>query len=185
MYGLVNKAIKGFAIESGGEAAWDAISEKTKITEDFLAMHAYDDSVTYALVEAASEHFSIPADDVLFGFGRHWILFTAEEGYAELLDMYGQNMEEFIMNLDDMHSRIQLSMPQLKMPNFSCERTENGELIVDYRSERPGLSAMVHGLLAGLGERFKQNIEITSVESPADITARFMVKFLAAERDAA
>lgn len=186
MYGLVNKAIKGFAIETGGEDAWaEILKNSTCEVDEFISMQAYPDELTLSLVDAAARHFNVAADEILHGFGRHWILFTASEGYSGTLDMYGDNMEEFLNNLDDMHTRLQLTMPELKMPSFRCSYDEDKNLLVDYRSERTGLEAMVLGLLEGIGERFNRSIAITQVDAPVGINARFYVRFVEQKRNAA
>lgn len=185
MYGLVNKAVKGFAIEVGGEQAWTEISTKAKSESEFLAMHPYPDELTFALVEAAAEYFELSPEEVLRGFGRHWILFTAEAGYGEMLDLYGNDLEEFILNLDDMHTRLRISMPNLNMPSFSCQRSDDGDLVVDYYSERQGLEAMVVGLLEGLGERFNQPVSVARADAPKNVNARFLVRSVGIDRDVA
>lgn len=186
MYGLVNKAIMGFAIKNGGEKAWSEILKISKCEDDeFISMQAYPDELTMDLVSAAAQHFDVPEDDILHGFGRHWILFTASEGYAGTLDMFGDDIEDFLMNLDDMHTRLQLTMPELRMPSFRCAHDEDKNLLVDYRSERTGLEAMVQGLLEGIGERFKRSIIVSRVDAPAGINARFRVRFTEQKRNAA
>jgi len=186
MYGLVNKAIKGFAIETGGEEAWSEILKRSKCeVDEFVSMQAYEDELTFSLVTAAAEHFGLAVDEILYGFGRHWILFTATEGYADTLDMYGDDIEQFLMNLDEMHVRLQLTMPELKMPSFHCSHDSDGNLLVDYRSEREGLEAMVQGLLEGVGERFNKSIDVSRVDAPGGVDARFQIRVVDQQRNVA
>lgn len=51
-------------------------------------------------------------------FGGFWVQFTATEGYSELMDMSGDNLPEFLQNLDNLHAGVGVSFPQLKPPSF-------------------------------------------------------------------
>ncbi len=101
----------------------------------------------------------IPPAEVLEAFGRHWILYTGREGYGHLLEMMGRTMPEFLGNLDAMHARLSLSMPELRPPSFVCRPLDDTRLELAYWSERDGLAPMVQGLLLGLGELL--DVEIT------------------------
>lgn len=128
--------------------------------EAFVGMEPYPDEVTYRLVGAASEALGIPAAAVLEAFGRHWILYTARNGYGPLLDTMGATLPEFLGNLDAMHARITLSVPELRPPSFVCETLADRRIRVKYWSERDGLAPMVLGLLAGLGELLKVPVAV-------------------------
>ena len=166
MYGLVNKAIKDMVCERFGEDTWEIIKQKAEVDVDiFLSMDAYPDDVTHRLVKAASIVLGISAAEILQAFGEYWVLYTAKEGYGEMLDMAGDNLPEFLQNLDNLHSRVGLSFPQLKPPSFQCEEIDEDSLHLNYHSTRDGLAPMVKGLLKGLGERFQTEIAITQTSS--------------------
>ena len=123
-------------------------------------MTPYDDSLTMALVDAASRVLETPANDLLRGFGRHWIEFTHKTGYGPLMAVSGESVREFLSNLDQMHARIKISMPDLDPPGFDCEARDDGVIEVAYYSSRAGLVPMVVGLLEGLAERFGETITV-------------------------
>lgn len=165
MYGLVNKAVEDLAVASGGQATWDAIRAKAGVVDPtFISMDAYPDEVTVRLVGAASEGFGWTPAQVLEAFGEHWILYTAREGYGPLLQGMGSTLPEFLGNLDAMHSRISLTMPQLRPPSFVCDELQEGALRVHYYSEREGLGPMVVGLLRGLARMFDLVVTVEHVE---------------------
>lgn len=162
MYGLVNQAVEDLAVKLGGPELWASIVAKAGVERPvFVAMAPYDDSITYRLVEAASEVLGIPSAEVLEAFGEHWILYTGDQGYGPMLSAMGQTLPQFLGNLDSMHSRIALSMPELRPPSFACEELEEGRLQVRYWSERAGLASMVTGLLKGLAKRFDLDMTVT------------------------
>ncbi len=161
MYGMVNKAIKDLVISGFGQSKWDEIKIKAGLTsDDFSSMAPYSDSITYELVGAASEVLQLPATVILQEFGKHWIKFTAKEGYGVMMDMFGSNFFEAISSINNLHQRIGLSMPQLSAPRFNIQTISETELLVEYISTRKGLGHMMIGLLYGLAEKHNEKIEI-------------------------
>ena len=169
MYGLVNKAIEELAIEAGGHEIWAAIKLRAGVEDPtFISMQTYPDEITYRLVDSASQVLDVSTEDLLHQFGRHWILFTAKEGYRDLLEASGSTFREFIENLDAMHSRVASAMPDLAPPSFECIEVDDSHLEIRYFSDRPGLAPMVMGLLDGLGEKFGIDIEVTHEDTELD-----------------
>lgn len=168
MYGLVNRAIQQLVVSTKDEAAWQRVCRKAGVGADgFVAMCPYDDSVTYRLVGAVSEELGLPAAQVLEAFGEYWILYTADEGYGELMATAGADLRSFLSNLDDMHGRVETVFPQMKLPRFRFDEAGEGALRVAYSSERDGLAPMVTGLLRGLARRFDQQVEVEHVQGRA------------------
>lgn len=162
MYGLVNKAVEDLVVSRFGEPTWEAIKEKAGVdVEAFISMQGYPDEVTYNLVAAASEILEIPAAAVLETFGEFWVTFTANEGYGHLLDMAGKDIPTFLENLDEMHTRVAVSFPNLRPPSFWCTDVTPEGLRLHYRTHRRGLAPLVVGLLRGLGKRFGTEVEVT------------------------
>src|SRR3954464_6808032 len=119
MYGLINKAIKDLVLSRFGEAKWDEICRKAAVGEaDFVSMEKYPDETTYRLVGAASEVLNTPAADVLELFGEYWTVYSAEAGFGHLLEVAGNNLVDFLRNLDNMHTHIVLPFPKLDPPPF-------------------------------------------------------------------
>lgn len=177
MYGLVNRAVEGLIKEKFGEPTWTRICERAEISEpNFVAMDAYDDAITYALVGAASQELEMEPAAVLEAFGEYWTAYTIEEGYGDLLAMMGNTLEDFLENLDSMHARIGGTMPKLIPPSFEREPLDDGSSILHYRSEREGLSPMVLGLLKGLARRFEVEIQVEQLESESPGHDRFHVR---------
>jgi hypothetical protein len=163
MYGLVNKAIQDMICKYHGEDTWEAIKYKAGLEDIdfFIGMDSYSDDVTYRLVAATCEVLNVSAEDILQAFGEYWVIYTAEEGYGDLLASAGNSLPEFLDNLDSLHARVGLILPELRPPSFECEHTSEESMELNYQSTRQGLSPMVIGLLHGLGKRFKTKINVT------------------------
>ena len=169
MYGLVNKAIRDMVCENFGQGTWETIRQKAEVEADsFIGMEPYPDDVTHRLVKAASEVLSMSPPDILKAFGEYWVIYTAKEGYGEMLDMAGDNLPDFLQNLDNLHARVGVSFPQLKPPSFECTDVDDDSMNLHYRSTREGLAPMVVGLVGGLGKRFDVEVDVTQVKSRED-----------------
>ena len=168
MYGLINRAIQELISDQYGETIWIEIKENSQVDVDnFLAMSTYPDEATYRLVEEASKILGLSENQIFEAFGEYWILYTAQEGYGPLLDAAGDTFVDFLQNLNDLHARVSISMPDLKPPKLVCSDINRDSMRLHYYSERPDLTPLVIGLLKGLGKKFKTPIEIRLDKSKA------------------
>lgn len=169
MYGLVNKAIEDLVCSNYGQETWEKIKQKAEIeVEAFLSMEGYPDDITHRLVKAASEVLGLSSAQIMEAFGEYWVQYTATEGYGEMLDMSGENLPEFLENLDDLHARVGVIFPKLQPPSFECLESEDESLQLNYHSHREGLAPMVVGLVQGLGKRFETEVEVNQTLSRED-----------------
>lgn len=180
MYGLVNKAIQDMVCSRFGEEIWKEIKQKADVGVDvFISMEGYPDDITHRLVKAASVVLGLSTSEIMQAFGEFWVKYTSEEGYGEMMDMSGDNLPEFLENLDNLHARVGVSFPHLQPPSFECSEMEENSLSLHYRSHREGLTPMIVGLVQGLGTRFDTEVEITQTQSRGDGAEHdeFLVKY--------
>jgi hypothetical protein len=159
MYGLVNAAVEDFVCTNFGRDQWETIKARAGVTsQSFNRMESYPDELTYKLVEAACGVLGVTAEQALRGFGGHWVLYTGREGYGNLFDMAGRSLKEFLLNLDNLHTRVGQSFAKLKPPSFRFDILDDETLRMHYHpgGGRTGLCPMVDGLLEGLSKHFKQ-----------------------------
>ena len=162
MYGLVNKALQDFVCRSHGREAWERIRTAAGVNEPaFVSMKSYPDAVTYSLVGAASEELRVPAGALLEQFGEHWMVFTANEGYGDLIRTVGSTFFEFIATLNGLHARLSSLFPMLRPPGLRLSDITATSARLHYTSQRAGLAPFVIGLLKGLGRHF--DVQVTAV----------------------
>ena len=165
MYGLVNKAIKDLVSTNFGEEKWREICQLAgHAEEDFIGMNPYPDKLTFDLVQHASSVLNLTSEEILEAFGEYWILYTADEGYGDLMNLTGSTFVEFLSNLDMLHYRINNIMPELRAPQFSTRNEQEDSVELEYFSHREGMIPMLHGLIKGLGKRFDLNVSIEHIE---------------------
>ena len=168
MYGMVNQAIKGLVTSKFGDAAWIKICSEAKLSPaDFDYMEYYPDKITYDLVGAASKELGLPGEVILTEFGKYWVLYTAQEGYGPMMDMFGVDFMSCLANLNNLHSRMGMTMPHLTPPKFEYTKIDDNTCHLKYESKRPGLSPMVKGLIEGLAAKYKVTVKIDFDENSA------------------
>ena len=162
MDGGIIKELGDMIVERCGEGKCEDVRSGSGAREDsLLAMRSYDDSITDSLAQAASEVLDAPLDTCLEMFGKYWVLETATKSYEILLNAAGQDLVEFLTNLNALHDRITSTFLNYSPPEFHIEEKEDHHLI-HYVSQREGLTPFVVGLLKGLAIRFGREIDILS-----------------------
>lgn len=165
MYGLINQALKELVLSRTGAAVWSDICASVGVSaEDFESLQPYDDTVTYRLVEATSSALGIASTEILRMFGFHWVSFTAQAGYGEIMSLFGNDLRTCLKNLNRMHGHMGAMMPDLHPPRFIVEEQGVNRLTLHYHSHRQGLGALVVGILEGLAQKFGETIEITHID---------------------
>lgn len=170
MYGMVNEAIEELVVEEAGFDAWSRVARSAGIEPvPFVSSEAYDDALTYALVEQASRELGVQPDVLLRRFGRHWIHVTGRRGYGALLEAGGASLRDMLEYLPNLHGRVALQLPHLRPPRFVVTAAEERFVRLEYHSEREGLAPFVEGLLYGLGDLFGVAVELDHVGIRADV----------------
>ncbi|MFN8157588.1 MAG: heme NO-binding domain-containing protein [Candidatus Nanopelagicales bacterium] len=164
---MINEAMRRLVSESSGAEAWTEIADRADAPESYAAMSYYDDSVTYALVGAASDVLGTPAPELLRGFGHYWATRVGPENYAEILGATGTDVVSVLVNLDHMHARLQSLYPELRPPSFAVSGEDADTFEVLYSSEREGLAPFVVGLLEGLGDLYGTPATVVHVSAPS------------------
>ncbi len=183
MYGLVNQGVQTFITKNFGAADWDDVCARAGLSERaFEGMLTYPDDITYKLVGAISEKYDLPPAEVLHQFGDFWVDFSRSTEIGMLLRFGGETVEDRLDSLNEMHSRIKMSMPHLSPPSFEFEGGSNGIHKLHYASDRDGLEHMVIGLVEGLGRELGQPLSITQDAEPAyeGLRASFTITLIAA-----
>jgi guanylate cyclase soluble subunit beta len=166
VYGLINSSLQSMIRSKFGDEQWDKVLSASGVPGDsFLSMRSYDDAITYSLVEAASAVLGAPPEDCMEMFGEWWVLETAAKSYGQLLDAAGQDLVQFLININALHDHITGTFIDYVPPEFRVESVEGGRYHIHYISKRQGLTPFVVGLLKGLAKRFDSELTIHSQEA--------------------
>ncbi len=103
--------------------------------------------MTYRLVVAATKVLNLPASAILELFGKFFFEFCVESGYDKILSVLGSTTKDFLENLDALHDHLSTIYPGMRAPSFRCSENSQGNLVLHYYSDRPGLEFIVIGLV--------------------------------------
>lgn len=155
MYGLIPRAIESMVLSRFGHETWAQIKKEAGVDiEIFIRTSPYPDEITYGLVGATSRVLGLPVEQVLEEFGEYWVLVTAEQDYASIMQASGPTLSDFLQDLNDMHERVGTILPALQPPRFECTDVTEESLLLHHYTHREGLAPFVRGLVSGLGKRF-------------------------------
>lgn len=167
MYGLIHSAARQMVLDQFGAETWRSVLERAGMSElHFIHGEVYTDETTLSLIGAIVETASIPADTLLFEFGRYWISYVSGSAFSRAMTMSGNDFVSFVEGMDRLHRGVRTAMPMARMPSFEVLSSTSRIVEILYISERTGLDSFVAGLLTGLLERFGEKGVVTY--APAD-----------------
>ncbi|XP_058064378.1 guanylate cyclase soluble subunit beta-1 [Anopheles bellator] len=171
MYGFVNYALELLVLKNFGVDIWEQIKKKAQVTMEgqFLVRQIYEDDITYNLIEAAVDILNIPAGDILELFGKTFFEFCQDSGYDKILQVLGATPRDFLQNLDALHDHLGTLYPGMRAPSFRCTETD-GQLVLHYYSERPGLEHIVIGIVKAVASKLHGvDVEIKIIQRKGDL----------------
>jgi len=120
MHGLINRSLECFISTTYGTPVWQDVVRRAGLGFDrFEAMFEYDDTLTYAVLEAASTCLSKPREILLEDLGTYLVSNPANESLRRLLRFGGDSFVEFLHSLDDLQGRAKLAVPELELPRIT------------------------------------------------------------------
>ena len=80
----------------------------------------------------------------------------------------GASLKEFLVNLPNFHTRVQMIYPKLQPPRFECSDVGENSLHLHYFTHRQGLTDFVIGLVQGLGKLYSTPATAKTIATKAD-----------------
>lgn len=82
--------------------------------------------------------------------------------------MLGATPRDFLQNLDALHDHLGTLYPGMRAPSFRCTETD-GQLVLHYYSERPGLEHIVIGIVKAVASKLHGvDVEIKIIRRKGD-----------------
>lgn len=159
MHGLVNKAFQSFLIDTFGASSWQAILGRAGLwdeigTEGFDPLHTYPDSVTPAILRAATEQLGRPADQLLEDLGTWLVSNPRTEGLRRLLRFGGLTYANFLRSLDDLQGRARLAVPDLTLPALMLQPAGEGRFVLTCLDCPEGFGLVMVGILRAMADDY-------------------------------
>jgi len=150
MHGLIHVVLKDFILSRFGEGTWRSVLGELRVTDDaaVLDLKQYDDAISVAAVHAVVTVLATTWDDALRALGAHLVEYTYTGGHLRMLESMGDNLKEFLRNLNHMHNHLERKMRGSMFPSFHITDEEEGGFRLSYASVRgTALAALVEGVL--------------------------------------
>jgi hypothetical protein len=160
--GIVFNLLEEIVVHEHGEDTWDGLLDAAGVDGVYTSLGNYPDADLMALVAAASQALSLPADDVVRWYGRNALPLLAER-YPAFFAPH-TDARAFVLTLNEIiHPEVRKLYPGAMTPAFTFDASDPDRLVMDYRSSRR-LCAFAEGLLLGAGDHFGQAVAIEQPE---------------------
>ena len=155
MHGLVNTSIERFLRRAYGNDRWQAVASAAGLGIDtFEPMMSYDDSVTEAVLDAASAQTGLSRADLLEDLGTFLVSDTSMEPLRRLLRFGGDDYTEFLHSLDDLPDRVRLAVPELQLPRIESQEVTPGLFRLSISPGWPGIAHVFAGVLRTMADDY-------------------------------
>jgi hypothetical protein len=157
MMGTIAACMQDLVTKNYGLAKWKESLKSAGIPESkhFSTLEEVPDAQILAIMKGIATANSISLAQVMEAFGEHWSNLFAPKLYPSYFSG-AKSTRELLLSLDNVHVQITQRMKGAKPPRFRYEWKGDNDLVMHSQSAR-GLVALMPGLVAGLGKRFKDN----------------------------
>ena len=174
MKGVIFNAVEEAVTRLYSEDVWDDLLEAAELEGNYTSLGSYDDAQLMALVGAACSATGHEPDDLVRVLGRHAFPHLAER-YPELVDE-ASGTHDFLRRVNDIiHPEVLKLHPDAKPPAFEFEDRPDNVLRITYRSQRR-LGVLAEGLMLGAGDRFGEEVDVTTVSGHGEAVTVFDVR---------
>ena len=160
MKGVVFNLFEDFIVQTFGDAAWEAILEKSPHDARGVKVGpgTYPDGHLFAMVGAACEVSGLPVDTAVRAFGKFLFGGLARK-YPAVAGRFPDAVS-MLTGIDSViHVEVNKLLPGAVTPTILCSEDAQG-LVLRYSSSR-SLCTLMEGLLDGMAEHFKVDLQWT------------------------
>ena len=155
MYGLINKAIEVFTLETYGTAEWRAVTSRADLGFSTVeAMLPYDADVTDQLMVAMADQLGRRREDLLEDLGTFLVTGPSLPAIRRLLRFGGVTYEEFLHSLEELSDRVRLSVQDLRLPELILTEDGDGRFRLQCQPGLPGFAYVLLGVLRAMADDY-------------------------------
>ncbi|XP_076683204.1 soluble guanylate cyclase 89Db [Andrena cerasifolii] len=181
MYGMLLECVQHFVQLEYGEDVWRQLLEKADCKHMvFNTRQLYPDELMTKLAIALVNHSGDSMDNVMEFFGKCFVRFCNNLGYACTVKATGRYLCDFLQNVDNIHMQMRFTYPKMKSPSMYTTHVDPEGVVLVYRSTRQGLTHYLMGQLFQIAKDiFETDLNITVLETSNNIpgSRSVMVKF--------
>lgn len=160
MQGIIFNALEEFVLENCDMETWNDVIDDSGVKNSgaYTAGVSYEDEEIIALAQTLCEKLNLSLEDGLRAFGEFLFGFLLNRGPIELKKYI--DSQSLLAELESViHRDVKRVHPEAYTPFFEYEKITDDKGILIYRSKRK-LCFIAEGLIKGLAQYYKQNIEM-------------------------
>ncbi|CAL7940160.1 unnamed protein product [Xylocopa violacea] len=181
MYGMLLESAQHFVQLEYGEDVWLRLLEKADCKHMvFNTRQTYPDELMTNLAAALAELTDQSIEDVMQFFGKCFVRFFSNLGYACMIKATGRYFCDFLQSVDNIHMQMRFTYPKMKSPSMYTTHVDPQGVVLVYRSTRQGFTHYLMGQLFQIAkELYETDLNIRVLGSSNNIpgSRSVMVKF--------
>ncbi|MEM6305414.1 MAG: heme NO-binding domain-containing protein [Pseudomonadota bacterium] len=155
MHGLINRSIESFVTDAHGHDGWAAVAARAGLEmQSFEAMLLYDDALTSQVLDATSEIFARPREEIMEDIGTYLVANPRFEAVRRLLRFGGVDFQEFLHSLDDLPDRARMAVPELQLPRLELREHAAGQFSLICDAPIDGFGFTMMGVLRVMADDY-------------------------------
>lgn len=181
MYGMLLESVQHFVQLEYGEDMWLQLLERADCKHMvFNTRQTYPDELMTNLAAALAEFNGESVENVMQFFGKCFVRFFSNLGYACMIKATGRYFCDFLQNVDNIHMQMRFTYPKMKSPSMYTTHIDPQGVELVYRSTRKGFTHYLMGQLFQIAkELYETDLIIRVLGSSNNIpgSRSVMVKF--------
>ncbi|XP_076171822.1 soluble guanylate cyclase 89Da-like [Ptiloglossa arizonensis] len=181
MYGMLLESVQHFVQLEYGDDIWRQLLERADCKHMvFNTRQIYPDDLMTNLAAALATLSSDTVDNVMQFFGKCFVRFFSNLGYACTVKATGRYFCDFLQSVDNIHMQMRFTYPKMKSPSMYTTHVDPQGVVLVYRSTRQGFTHYLMGQLFQIAkELYETDLNISVLESSNNIpgSRNVLVKF--------
>lgn len=155
MHGIICKAAETFLRAQYGPDRWAEIAALAECdVESFETVRSYDDRMMQQVFDAAATSLGVDVSALLEDLGTWICTHPPLEPVRRLFRFSGNDFEEMLFSLDEMHERAAMALPDLDVPIYSLIEMGAGQYRVASTWTAPGAGSVLIGILRAMADDY-------------------------------
>lgn len=155
MYGLFNRAIEKFVIETYGNALWRDVTAHTESgIRNFEALLSYEAETTVDLFASLARALKRSQGEVLEDLGTFLVTHSDLDPVRRLMRFGGDTFSDFIHSLEELEARARMALPELQLPRIDVRESTEGCFTLTCSCEVPGGGHILTGVLRAMADDY-------------------------------
>lgn len=162
MHGIFNRGLQSYVCDIFSPEIWEETCTLAELPFfNFETMLKYEDNLTDRVINALIQVMKRPREELLEDFGTYVISEDHFSSVRRLLRFGGENYEEFLHSLEDVHDRAKMAIPDLDVPRLRLMPQTESRFTLHYSFAKLGYGSVFLGMLRAMADDYGTLVVIT------------------------